>query len=90
MCLALAFGAVIWFYGDDVNSAMPESASDSGGYTLLLYRTKMGLDDKLAYADAGAFRTNAQTASGGVRRAFGLGRETRNHPASAIELRGCS
>jgi ankyrin repeat protein len=36
----------------DANSAMPESASDSAGYTLLLYRTKMGLDDKLAYADA--------------------------------------
>jgi hypothetical protein len=27
-------------------------ASDSAGYTLLLYRTKMGLDDSLAYADA--------------------------------------
>jgi hypothetical protein len=27
-------------------------ASDSAGYTLLLYRTKMGLDDNLAYADA--------------------------------------
>ena len=39
-------------HGADVNSAMPESASDSAGYTLLLYRTKMGLDDKLAYADA--------------------------------------
>jgi ankyrin repeat protein len=38
--------------GADVNSAMPESASDSAGYTLLLYRTKMGLDDNLAYADA--------------------------------------
>src|SRR6266704_4394168 len=38
--------------GADVNSAMPETASDSAGYTLLLYRTKMGLDDKLAYADA--------------------------------------
>ena len=38
--------------GADVNSAMPESRSDSAGYTLLLYRTKMGLDDKLAYADA--------------------------------------
>jgi ankyrin repeat protein len=39
-------------HGADINCAMPESASDSGGYTLLLYRTKMGLDDKLAYADA--------------------------------------
>jgi hypothetical protein len=38
--------------GADVNSAMPQTASDSAGYTLLLYRTKMGLDDKLAYADA--------------------------------------
>jgi ankyrin repeat protein len=38
--------------GADVNSAIPESASDSAGYTLLLYRTKMGLDDNLAYADA--------------------------------------
>src|SRR6266516_803089 len=38
--------------GADVNSAMPESASDSAGYTLLLYRTKMGLDDNLAYAEA--------------------------------------
>jgi hypothetical protein len=39
-------------HGADVNSATPESASDSAGYTLLLYRTKMGLDDKRAYADA--------------------------------------
>ena len=39
-------------HGADVNSAMPDSASDSAGYTLLLYRTKMGLDDKRAYADA--------------------------------------
>jgi len=39
-------------HGADINCAMPESASDSAGYTLLLYRTKMGLDDKLAYADA--------------------------------------
>ena len=38
-------------HGADINSAMPESASDSAGYTLL-YRTKMRLDDKLAYADA--------------------------------------
>jgi hypothetical protein len=39
-------------HGADINSAMPQSASDSAGYTLLLYRTKMGLDDKLAYEDA--------------------------------------
>ena len=39
-------------HGADVNSAMPESASDSSRYPLLLYRTNMGLDDKLAYADA--------------------------------------
>ena len=39
-------------HGADVNSAMPEDESDSSGYTLLLYRTKMGLDDKHAYADA--------------------------------------
>jgi ankyrin repeat protein len=39
-------------HGADVNSAMPATASDSAGYTLLLYRTKMGLDDNLAYADA--------------------------------------
>src|SRR6516162_11736007 len=39
-------------HGADVNSAMPETASDSAGYTLLLYRTKMGLDDNLAYVDA--------------------------------------
>jgi hypothetical protein len=39
-------------HGADVNSAMQESESDSTGYALLLYRTKMGLDDKLAYADA--------------------------------------
>jgi hypothetical protein len=38
--------------GADVNSGMPESASDYAGYTLLLYRTKIGLDDNLAYADA--------------------------------------
>jgi hypothetical protein len=31
---------------------MPEDGSDSAGYPLLLYRTKMGLDDNLAYADA--------------------------------------
>ena len=38
--------------GADVNSTMPEDGSDSAGYTLLLYRTKMGLDDNRAYADA--------------------------------------
>jgi hypothetical protein len=32
--------------------AMLEDGSDSSGYPLLLYRTKMGLDNKLAYADA--------------------------------------
>jgi hypothetical protein len=31
---------------------MPKDGSDSAGYPLLLYRTKMGLDDSLAYADA--------------------------------------
>jgi ankyrin repeat protein len=39
-------------HGADVNSAMPETASDYAGYTLLLYRTRMGLDDNLAYMDA--------------------------------------
>src|SRR5882724_2212464 len=39
-------------HGADVNSAMPESAWDSARYPLLLYRTKMGLDDNLAYTDA--------------------------------------
>jgi ankyrin repeat protein len=37
-------------HGADVNSAMPEDRSDSGGYPLLLYRTAMGLDDGRAYA----------------------------------------
>jgi hypothetical protein len=39
-------------HGADVNSAMPADGSDSAGYPLLLYRTKMGLDDPRAYADA--------------------------------------
>jgi hypothetical protein len=39
-------------HGADVNSAMPDTASDFAGYTLLLYRTKMGLDDNRAYGDA--------------------------------------
>jgi hypothetical protein len=39
-------------HGADVNSAMPVTYSDSTGYPLLLYRTAMGLDDNLAYADA--------------------------------------
>lgn len=39
-------------HGADVNSAMPEDASDSAGYPLLLYRTAMGPEDNLAYADA--------------------------------------
>jgi hypothetical protein len=39
-------------HGADINSTMPDRESDSAGYTLLLYRTKMGLDDNLAYADA--------------------------------------
>ena len=39
-------------HGADVNSAMPADGSDSAGYPLLLYRTAMGLDDNLAYADA--------------------------------------
>jgi len=39
-------------HGADVNSAMPKDGSDSAGYPLLFYRTAMGLDDHLAYADA--------------------------------------
>lgn len=39
-------------HGADVNSAMPVDRSDCAGYPLLLYRTAMGLDDNLAYADA--------------------------------------
>jgi hypothetical protein len=39
-------------HGADVNSAMPADRSDSAGYPLLLYRTTMGLNDKLAYLDA--------------------------------------
>ena len=39
-------------HGADVNSTMPADRSDSAGYSLLLYRTAMGLDDNLAYADA--------------------------------------
>src|SRR4029077_17558817 len=39
-------------HGVDVNSAMPTDGSDSAGYPLLLYRTAMGVDDNLAYADA--------------------------------------
>ena len=31
---------------------MPNDRSDSAGYPLLLYRTAMGVDDKLAYSDA--------------------------------------
>jgi hypothetical protein len=38
--------------GADINSTVPESESDCAGYTLLLYRTKMGLDHSNAYADA--------------------------------------
>ena len=39
-------------HGADVNSGMPADGSDSAGYPLLLYRTAMGVDDNLAYADA--------------------------------------
>ena len=39
-------------YGAEINSAMPESESQSAGYSLLLYRTAMGLDHGEAYADA--------------------------------------
>src|SRR5438309_1446989 len=38
--------------GADVNSTMPKSEWPDSGYTLLLYRTKMGLDHSDAYADA--------------------------------------
>jgi hypothetical protein len=39
-------------HGADINSTMPESETDSAGYSLLLYRTKMGLDQNDAYRDA--------------------------------------
>jgi len=39
-------------HGADVNSALPKDGSESAGYPLLLYRTAMGLGDRLAYADA--------------------------------------
>jgi hypothetical protein len=38
--------------GADINSTVPESESECAGYTLLLYRTKMGLDRSSAYAEA--------------------------------------
>ena len=38
--------------GADINSTMPKSASESAGYSLLLYRTRDGLDHSDAYADA--------------------------------------
>jgi hypothetical protein len=38
--------------GADINSAMPQSESHYAGYSLLLYRTKMGLDNSDAYTDA--------------------------------------
>jgi len=39
-------------HGADLNSAMPQDASDSAGYPLLPYRTAMGFEDNLVYADA--------------------------------------
>jgi hypothetical protein len=39
-------------HGADINSMVPESESECAGYTLLLYRTKMGLHRSSAYADA--------------------------------------
>ena len=38
--------------GLDVNSTMPETGRCCHGYSLLLYRTSMGLRDEQAYADA--------------------------------------
>jgi hypothetical protein len=38
--------------GADINATMPQSESQFAGYTLLLYRTRMGLDHSDAYADA--------------------------------------
>jgi hypothetical protein len=39
-------------HGADINSMMPETESEFAGYTLLLYRTKMGADHSDAYTDA--------------------------------------
>jgi hypothetical protein len=39
-------------HGADVNSTMPADGSAFAGYSLLLYRTAMGREDNLAYADA--------------------------------------
>ena len=39
-------------HGADINSTMPQTESDAAGYSLLLYRTKMGLDHSDAYSDA--------------------------------------
>jgi len=38
--------------GADINSTVPETESDSAGYTLLLYTTQNGLHDSREYADA--------------------------------------
>jgi hypothetical protein len=38
--------------GTDINATMPQSESEFAGYTLLLYRTRMGPDHRDAYADA--------------------------------------
>ena len=36
----------------NINAALPQSESEFAGYTLLLYRTRDGLDHSGAYADA--------------------------------------
>jgi hypothetical protein len=38
--------------GADISSRMPQTESQYAGYSLLLYRTKMGLDNGYAYTDA--------------------------------------
>ena len=68
-------------HGADVNSKMPNDRSDSPGYPLLLYRTAMGLDDNLAYADALLLLQRGADPSHSAADGMKLGKMLKDHQA---------
>ena len=52
LVLGLSLVVVPWGIRNLIVFGRPIITTTHGGYTLLLYRTKMGLHDNLAYADA--------------------------------------
>ncbi len=73
--------------GADINSTVPETESDSTGYTLLLYTTQNGLHDSREYENVGRASETVRGwkgSAGGVCAALGVGANTWDNPLAEV------